>query len=165
MPHHAAKSKLSTAVQQPSQTEVPTPHVNHSSLPFPPVSASVCACCGRRIDGGFDVPFVGAVGPRCRLKFGPLAQVLAFLSGVTPDALVGADERRATGRLIVHLRQLGFAVVNDGQAIRVTGLTRRPREVAVSYGRRRAELVQDLQVASGFMGEDARVARLAGVAA
>ena len=144
---------------------VPIPHVNHLSSPFPPVSASVCACCGRRIDGGFDVPFVGAVGPRCRLKFGPLAQVLAFLGDVTPDALVGAEARRATGRLIVHLRQLGFTVVNDGQAIRVTGLTRRPREVAVSYARRRAELVQDLQVASGFMGEDARAARLAGVAA
>ncbi|MCD0155976.1 hypothetical protein [Deinococcus sp. 6GRE01] len=136
---------------------------NPTEIKFPRVPASHCACCGIILPTGegYLVPVIGAVGPKCRQKFGPLAQLVELLDGRT-DAPAAA--RPALGRLMVSLRQIGVGISNDG-TIRVTGLTRKAAEVAKSYKKRRAELVQDLQIASGLMGPEAQAARAAQVAA
>lgn len=140
--------------------------MTHPATPvkFPHIPAATrCACCGIELKrGGYLVPVIGAVGPKCRQKFGPLAQLVELLDGCT-DAPAAA--RPVLGRLMVSLRQIGVSVSNDGTTVRVTGLTRKAAEVAKSYKKRRAELVQDLQVASGLMGADAQAARAAQVAA
>lgn len=137
---------------------------NPTEIKFPRVPAERCACCGIELPTGegYLVPVIGAVGPKCREKFGPLAQLVELLDGRT-DAPAAA--RPVLGRLMVSLRQIGVSVSNDGTTVRVTGLTRKAAEVATSYKKRRAELVQDLQVASGLMGAEAQAARAGQVAA
>ncbi|MFT2721663.1 hypothetical protein ACMT4L_16855 [Deinococcus sp. A31D244] len=139
---------------------------NPTPVKFPHVPAATrCACCGIELKrGGYLVPVIGAVGPVCREKFGPLAQAIELLEG-RETASVPADARHATGALVARLRALGVAVSTDGGTYRITTLTRNAAEVTKSYRKRREEFVQGLQIASGFYGVDAQAARAAQVAA
>ncbi|MFW8627655.1 hypothetical protein [Deinococcus sp. ME38] len=131
----------------------------------PLVAAERCVCCGTPLPTGqgYDVPYIGAVGPKCVKKFGVLAEVIAWVDG--RSVTHPSQEALAAGtRLIVALRELGFEVMKVDGVLRVTRRVSRPADVTRSYKRRRAELVQDLQVAQGLFGEDAQRARLRGAA-
>ncbi|WP_155300919.1 hypothetical protein [Deinococcus kurensis] len=133
---------------------------------FPHIpTATRCACCGIELKrGGYLVPAIGAVGPTCQHKFAPLAQAMSLLEG-RETASVPADARHITGALVARLRALGITVTTDTGTYHVGALTRKAAEVAKSYTKRRAELVRDLQIASGFYGAEAQAARAQAVAA
>ncbi len=138
-------------------TEVKFPHIP---------TATRCACCGIKLTrGGYLVPAIGAVGPQCQKKFGPLADVIRLLDGCPEATLTSEDARNITTRLMIALRMIGVTVTRDAGTIRIGALTRASKAVATSYAKRRAEFVQDLQIASGFYGAEAQAARAQGVAA
>ncbi|BDP44885.1 hypothetical protein DAETH_48540 (plasmid) [Deinococcus aetherius] len=119
---------------------------------FPAVAATVCACCGLALPTGqgHDVPHIGAVGPRCVLKFGAFAELLAWVEGRS-SALPETREAQFVGhRLVVGLRLLGFEVTSEEGVLRVGRRTRRPVEVAKSWKKRRAEFERDLKLADGL---------------
>lgn len=138
-----------------------TPEIKFPHVP----TAERCACCGIELKrGGYLVPVIGAVGPVCKEKFGPLAQAIELLEG-RATASVPEAARHATGALVARLRGLGVAVSTDGGTYRITTLTRKAAAVTKSYRKRREEFVQGLQIASGFYGVEAQAARAAQVAA
>ena len=138
-----------------------------SEVQFPHIpTATHCACCGIKLTrGGYLVPVIGAVGPVCQQKFGPLADVIELLDGRPEATLTSEDARNITTRLMIALRMIGVTVTRDAGTIRIGTLTRKAAEVAKSYKARREQFVQDLQIASGFYGADAQAARAQAVAA
>jgi hypothetical protein len=134
---------------------------------FPHVpTATRCACCGIKLTrGGYLVPAIGAVGPQCQKKFGPLADIIRLLNGRPEATLTSEDARNITTRLMIALRMIGVTVTRDTGTIRIGALTRKAADVTKSYKKRREELVRDLQIASGFYGADAQAAHAQAVAA
>lgn len=118
---------------------------------FEKVAASRCACCGREITEGYDVPFVGAVGPVCVKKFAEFGQLLEWVEGRNQGNTDRADYPRLH-RTVIGLRQIGIEVeMRDGE-FHVGRRTRKAVEVAKSWKKRRAEFIRDLQIADGKNG-------------
>lgn len=133
---------------------------------FPRVPASRCACCGTRLETGegYDVPAIGAVGPKCVQKFGGLVEPLTDLAttltqveGLTVAASDGQTVIGATHRLIMALRRVGFEVrverLDGVSIVHVGARTAKYQAMLKSWAQVRAEFVRDLQVAAGARAE------------
>lgn len=133
-------------------------------IKLPKVAAETCACCGRAITTGHDIPLIGIVGPKCVRSFTALAQLIDLLDGLTSDRAPTQAQRALINRARNQLREIGIETSTDGGVLRVTRLARKTADVARSAKKRREQFVQDLQVAQGLFGQDARRAHLAGAA-
>lgn len=129
------------------------------------VAATVCTCCGRPLTSGtgFDVPMIGIVGPQCAAKFGAFVQVLDWIDGRRGAAT--QDQRALLNSVRVKLAECGVQIDTSTGECRVTGLIRKPADVARSFKKTRARFVTDLQIAAGLFGADAQAAHLAAQAA
>lgn len=133
-------------------------------IKLPKVAAETCACCGRAITTGYDIPLIGIVGPKCVRNFEALAQLIDLLDGLTSDHAPTQAQRALINRARNQLRELGIETTTDGGVLHVTRLSRKATDVAKSAKKRREKFVQDLQVAQGLFGQDAQCAHLAGAA-
>ncbi|OLV20170.1 hypothetical protein [Deinococcus marmoris] len=121
---------------------------------FPHADAAQCACCGLALSkGGYDVPFIGVVGPKCVLKFVAFAEVLKFIEGRAITTTASREFNFSASRVITGLRVLGFEVSTDGGTFHVARRTRRLNDVVKSWKKVRAEFERDLKAASGLEGQ------------
>ncbi|GGB69010.1 hypothetical protein [Deinococcus soli (ex Cha et al. 2016)] len=130
----------------------------------PKVAAETCACCGRTITAGHDIPLIGIVGPKCVHNFTALAQLIDLLDGFASDRAPTQAQRALLNRARVQLSEIGIEITATNGVLRVTRLTRKAADVAKSAKKRREAFVQDLQVAQGLFGQDAQRDHLAGAA-
>ncbi|MBZ9715547.1 hypothetical protein [Deinococcus multiflagellatus] len=118
---------------------------------FPKIQATQCACCGIALPtgAGYDVPLIGAVGPKCALKFASFADALVWVEG--RNARVQGGDRVAhvaAHNVVVGLRNLGIEITADAAGVLHVGrLTRKASDVASTYKRVRARFEGNLQAA------------------
>lgn len=122
------------------------------------VAAERCSCCGRAIKEGFDVPFVGVVGPVCVHKYTALAAALAQVDGLTVPGAEDMPRYFAGRKLYNAIYNLGFEVTSsanpDGtHTIHVGKRWRKKYPLIVqSWKERRAQFEADLKIAQGDNG-------------
>ncbi|KQR37780.1 hypothetical protein [Deinococcus sp. Leaf326] len=130
---------------------------NTSPTTFPLVSAETCICCGRELSQGYDVPYVGVVGPKCVRKYAALAAALARLDTLTITEADPMDARLAVSNLVLILRtQIGYAVelvdnADGSKSIKVGARTRKHVKVCKTWKERRAEFELELQLAETYL--------------
>lgn len=119
------------------------------------IPAEACTCCNRKIKQGYDVPFIGVVGPKCVRKFALLSYALTTLEGLQFAPYLTGETGQATQRLFSGLRALGFdpkkQVAEDGTCTLVVGRLatwRSHAKLCQTWEERRAEFERDLKLAS-----------------
>lgn len=128
------------------------------SRKFQKVPAERCTCCGRDIKEGFDVPYVGVVGPVCVHKYVALAAALAQADGLTVPGAEDMARFFAARKVYNALHNLGFEVSSTANAdgthtIHVGKRWRKDyKKIVQSWKERRAQFEADLKIAQGDNG-------------
>ena len=145
---------------------IQNPVVRHKKVPaFPLAAATACTCCNQPLSTGqgFDVPYIGIVGPKCVKKFAALAAVLATFDGQRFERSITQEQFQAIQRAIFAIRAVGFVVTvvtlpGDLKQIQVGKMTRKHIKVCTTWKERRAEFERDLLLASARQELAAEVA-------
>lgn len=145
---------------------IQNPVVRHKkAAAFPLAAANACTCCGQPLSTGqgFDVPYIGIVGPKCVKKFATLATALAAFDGQRFERDMTQEQLQAAQRAIFAMRAVGFVVtvvtlLGDLKRIQVGKMTRKHTKVCTTWRERRAEFERDLILASARQEVAAAVA-------
>ncbi|GGR11605.1 hypothetical protein [Deinococcus ruber] len=120
---------------------------------FAKVAAQRCVDCGIPLTTGegFEVPFIGTLGPKCVKKYAALVAVLEQVDGLEAHEYDQGSIRLAH-HVIWKLRGCGIAVkvldiAADTKRVQIMGLSKKPLAVIKSYAEIRAQFERQLQIA------------------